>query len=134
MLRPTKKPKVKEGAVESVVEKNDSAEAAKDKKASVVRLLSLLKPEAGPMAISVGTLVITTASSLVLPAAIGHILDISLGPSTESYTPVTIALGLLGLFAVQSVFIGLRTGLLAVAGERIATRIRRCLCGTNLSA
>ncbi len=57
--------------------------------------------------------------------AIGHILDISLAPTSGSYTPTTIALGLFGLFAVQSVFIGVRTGLMAVAGERIATRIRR---------
>lgn len=58
--------------------------------------------------------------------AIGHILDISLAPTSGAYTPTTIALGLFGLFAVQSVFIGVRTGLMAVAGERIATRIRRC--------
>jgi ABC-type multidrug transport system fused ATPase/permease subunit len=77
------------------------------------------------MAISFATLIITTATSLVLPAAVGHILDISLAPTTDSYTPTTIAVGLFGMFAVQSVFIGLRTGLLAVAGERIATRIRR---------
>lgn len=94
-------------------------------KGSVLRLLSLLKPEKGPLAVAVGTLLATTGTSLVLPAAIGHILDISLAPTSGSYTPTTIALGLFGLFAVQSVFIGVRTGLMAVAGERIATRIRR---------
>ena len=124
MLRPRGASAKADSAVSS---QGDKSEKAADQRASVPRLLSLLKPETGPMAIAVGTLVVTTASSLVLPAAIGHILDISLAPTTEAYTPVTIALGLLGLFTVQSVFIGLRTGLLAVAGERIATRIRRCV-------
>ena len=37
-------------------------------KGSVLRLLSLLKPEKGPLAVAVGTLLATTGTSLVLPA------------------------------------------------------------------
>ena len=91
---------------------------------SLKRIISLLKPEIGPLSISVGTLGITTAISLVFPAAVGHILDIALAP-TPSMTPASIALGMFGLFTIQTVFMGIRTTMLANMGERVANRIRK---------
>lgn len=101
-----------------------SAPSVPGSQVSTKQLLGLLKPEVVPLAFSVGTLGVTTAISLVFPAAVGHILDMALAP-TPAFTPVTIAVGMFGLFAVQTVFMGVRTTLLANMGERIANRIRK---------
>lgn len=42
-------------------------------RASIVRILSLLKPEVGPLSVAIGTLGVTTAISLVFPAAVGQV-------------------------------------------------------------
>lgn len=91
---------------------------------SIKRILGLLKPEVKPLGLAISTLGVTTTISLVFPAVVGQILDIAIAPSS-SVTPTTIALGMLGLFTVQTVFMGIRTTLLANMGDRVANRIRK---------
>jgi ABC-type protease/lipase transport system fused ATPase/permease subunit len=100
-------------------------------KEALKRVLGLMKPELRPLTLAVGSLGVTTAISLVFPAAVGQILDYSLAP-TATMSPITIAVGMFGLFAVQTVFMGTRTTLLANMGERIVNRLRKCVTRANV--
>ena len=91
---------------------------------SLKRILGLLRPEGKPLGIAISTLGVTTTISLVFPAAVGQILDIAMAP-TGNLTPVTIAAGMMGLFTVQTAFMGIRTTILSNMGERVANRLRK---------
>ena len=93
------------------------------KRATLLRVLKLIGPERKILSMAVGTILFTTPVSLFFPAAVGKLLDVStIGDPV--FTPTTIAVALLTLFSVQGLFISLRDGLLAVAGERMAARLR----------
>lgn len=109
--------------------KKKKAEKEKDAPAKVdaatlKRLLQFAKPEAGTLAAAVATLGVTTAVSLLFPYAIGQILDVSITPDA-AFTPSSLSLGLLGLFGAQSAMITLRSALLTISGERMASHIRK---------
>jgi ABC-type multidrug transport system fused ATPase/permease subunit len=94
---------------------------------SLRRFLMLAWPERRLVGASVATIAITSPVMLVLPTAIGNVLDVALASSTGgggSMTPQSLVVGLGALFALQAVLIGARSGMLSVAGERIATRLR----------
>jgi len=90
------------------------------------RILGLAKPELKLIGASMGTLVVTSSISLVFPAAMGKILDLSLADGT-GLSPKFVAGGLMGLFVVQGGLIVARTAMLTVAGERLVARFRKQL-------
>lgn len=103
---------------------------------SLARLVDLLRPEAPKLAAAVATLGVTTLISLAFPAAIGQVLDVSLGGAGGgggALTPAVVSGGLLALFGVQSALIVVRSVLLTVAGERLSASIRRDLFKAFLS-
>ncbi len=79
------------------------------------------------MAAAVSTIAVTSPVMLLLPRAIGGVLDSALATepgAAAGMSPGVVVAGLAGLFAVQAGLIGFRSGALAIAGERIATRLR----------
>jgi ATP-binding cassette subfamily B (MDR/TAP) protein 10 len=95
-------------------------------KMSMMRLVTIVKPESKTLMLAVATLGATTGISLVFPAAIGQILDVAIAPST-TMSHTTLSVGLLSLFIVQSSLIVVRSALLTIAGERLSAGIRRDL-------
>ncbi|RYG40946.1 hypothetical protein EON68_03640, partial [archaeon] len=106
--------------------KEGSVQDSVEVKVSLRDLLPFIKPEARPLGVSVATLGVTTAVSLLFPYAIGRILDIAISPDPVMST-ATLSIGLLGLFTLQSAMITLRSALQAISGERIAASIRKSL-------
>jgi ABC-type multidrug transport system fused ATPase/permease subunit len=91
------------------------------------RFLMLMWPERHMVGIAVSTIAVTSPVMLLLPRAIGAVLDSALAPdagASAGMSPGVVVAGLAGLFAVQSALIGFRSGTLAVAGERISARLR----------
>lgn len=122
----------KQARAEKAKLSGDDDAPAKLTQVHLKRLLQLIKPEARPLAVSVATLGATTAISLLFPYAIGQILDVALRPDAV-WSPASISIGLLGLFAVQSAMIVLRSSLLSISGERMAAAIRRDLFRSMLA-
>ncbi len=73
--------------------------------------------------LAVGTIFITTPISLFFPAAVGKLLDVA-ATADPVITPVTVAGALLVVFTIQGLMMSARDGLLSVAGERMAARLR----------
>jgi ABC-type multidrug transport system fused ATPase/permease subunit len=101
----------------------DTDASARLDRSTLSRLLNFARPEARTLTVAVATLGFTTGISLVFPYAIGKVLDVAIAPA-EALSPGTISVALLGLFVLQSGMIALRSGLLAIAGERMAARMR----------
>lgn len=91
---------------------------------SLKKVFAQLKPETKTLSLALATLGVTTGISLVFPAAIGNILDLAMDPNA-TVTPASIVIGLFGMFTVQTIFMGIRTSMLANMGERISARIRK---------
>lgn len=96
----------------------------------VKRLLSLARPEARLLAISITTMAISTAVNLVLPSALGSLIDAAAKAATIGSTTTTLntlAAGLTGLFLAGGLATWARSATLSIAGERIAIRMRKQL-------
>ncbi|GBG24926.1 ABC transporter ATP-binding protein [Hondaea fermentalgiana] len=100
--------------------------------AALRRILGMAAPESRLIGASMGTQVITSSISLVFPAAIGRILDLSLSDST-GLSPTLVAGTLTGLFIFQGALIVGRTAMLNVAGERLIARFRKQLFASILA-
>jgi ABC-type multidrug transport system fused ATPase/permease subunit len=107
------------GAVPGAARLSDRKRAA----ATIGRVLQLAQPEKKILALALASMLITTPMTLIMPAAVGQLLDVSVSADAVM-SPLTVAGMLLGVFAVQGVFMSARDGLLAIAGERIAARLR----------
>lgn len=105
----------------------DGAAKADDKpkitQQAMQRFISLAYDQRWQIAAASVTVLASSGISLIFPAAIGQVLDVALDPNS-SQTPSGIAIGLAALFGLQSGMIMLRSGLLSVAGERIAADLR----------
>lgn len=124
----------KERKKREALEKGDVIPSEAINSTSISRMLQLVKPESKNLGIAVGTLGISTGISLLFPAAIGTILDLSLANGGETgWSSLEISLGLLGLFGVHSALIVLRSALLTVSGERLSANIRKALMRSILS-
>ena len=89
-------------------------------------LLRLAWPERTRLAGGFALLAGTSAITLTFPKVTGHVMDACLDPDDQSgWTPKAAAASLFGLFAAQSVMVAARGRLFAVAGERVAARLRR---------
>ena len=100
-----------------------AAPESEQARATVARVLQLARPEQKILVMAVGCMLVTTPMTLIMPAAVGQLLDVAVSADTV-LTPSAVAAMLLGVFAVQGVFMSGRDALLAIAGERIAARLR----------
>ena len=92
------------------------------------RLVELAKPEHSLIAASAATLLVTSSTTLVLPMASGHLLDIILSDtSNSSLTPPMVATGLFGLTAVAGAGVYARTLWLQQAGNALVARLKEQL-------
>eukprot|EP00730_Choanoeca_flexa_P008459 TRINITY_DN12490_c0_g2_i3.p1 TRINITY_DN12490_c0_g2~~TRINITY_DN12490_c0_g2_i3.p1 ORF type:complete len:689 (+),score=161.85 TRINITY_DN12490_c0_g2_i3:1072-3138(+) len=88
------------------------------------RLYDLAMTEKKLLAGSLALLVASSSATLVFPAAIGSILDITM--SDDSNVSLTAAsLGLTGLFSVHATMMAFRSMMLTKAGEAISARMRQ---------
>ena len=88
------------------------------------RVLQLARPERSSIALGTVFLAVGSVAGLVLPRAIGYIVDQSMGPGKSVAALDRAAVWLLGLFAVQAVAVAARSALFTIAGERVVTRLR----------
>ncbi len=86
--------------------------------------MQLAKPERARIAVGTVFLVIGSAAGLVLPWAIGFIVDQSLGKGKSVAALDRAALWLLVIFIVQAIAVAARSALFTIAGERVVTRLR----------
>ena len=99
------------------------ADKPKVSKQAMQRFITLAYDQRWQIAAASATVLASSGISLIFPAAIGQVLDVALDPNSTQ-TPSGIAAGLAALFGLQSGMIMLRSGLLSVAGERIAADLR----------
>ncbi|MCA9489350.1 MAG: ATP-binding cassette domain-containing protein [Myxococcales bacterium] len=87
------------------------------------RILALARPELPTLALGTVALILGSAINLTYPLAVQAMVD-AIGGSTPGWDLNTLALGLIVLFLLQSVFTMLRAWLFTVSGERVVTRLR----------
>jgi ATP-binding cassette subfamily B protein len=88
------------------------------------RVLRLARPEARSLVLGTFFLAIGSVAGLVLPKAIGNIVDSSAGPGKSIAALDHAALALLGIAVVQAVAVAARAALFTIAGERVVARLR----------
>lgn len=90
------------------------------------RLADFASPERRLILQSAATLLVTSSSTLVLPAASGHVLDVILSgdPTGGSGTLAWVATGLFGLTAAAGAGVYARTLWLQRAGNQMAARLK----------
>ena len=93
---------------------------------SLRRILAFARPHRSRLAVAIALTLVSTAVGLVVPLGLKGLLDAVFGDGDAALLN-TLALGLLGLFAVQAV-VGFGGGyLMQWTGERIVTDLRRRL-------
>lgn len=98
---------------------------------SLVRLWPRVRPFRGPLAVATLALVASAALGLVFPQVVRHLLDAAFIEGDRSQLD-GIALGLLGVFAVQAVLNYVQTYHLTAVGERAVASLRSDLFGRLL--
>jgi ATP-binding cassette subfamily B protein len=88
------------------------------------RVLQLARPERSSIALGTFFLAVGSVAGLVLPKAIGTIVDQSMGPGKSVAALDRAAVWLLGIFVVQAIAVAARSALFTIAGERVVTRLR----------
>ena len=92
------------------------------------RLVSLAIPHWKPLLVATISLLVASGIALLYPQAARVVVDDVLAEAAD-YDLTFIGLVLLGLFFVQSVFVGLRHYLFSVVGDRIVADLRKKLYG-----
>ncbi|CAN0264824.1 unnamed protein product [Ectocarpus fasciculatus] len=93
------------------------------------RLLELARPESKLIGGAIVLLLGSTTISLAVPKVMGGLID-SVMQGTGAYTPWEAAGILMALFGAQSIMLTGRSGLMTVAGERVAARLRNLAFGS----
>jgi ABC transporter fused permease/ATP-binding protein len=88
------------------------------------RVLRLARPERKNLVFGTFFLALGSVAGLVLPRAIGAIVDQSMGPGKSVAALDKAALWLLVIFVVQAVAVAARSALFTIAGERVVARLR----------
>lgn len=96
---------------------------SKDGWGSTKKLAALLRPELRSLTIAMATLGISTSSTLILPSAMGRMIDV-LSTSSNPDEILTLTMGMTALFGVAAVASFIRIYLLNVSSQRIATDLR----------
>ncbi len=87
------------------------------------RLIGLARPELARLSLATVALLVSTGMGLLYPQAVRFLVDDLVGGETP-FSFDTLAVILIVVFAVQSVFTMLRSWLFTVAGERIVANLR----------
>ncbi|HVG63158.1 MAG TPA: ABC transporter transmembrane domain-containing protein [Hyalangium sp.] len=101
-------------------------------KVTLRRLLSLARPEVRTLIAGTIFLVIGSGMGLAYPKVMQQIIDEALGARDRAMID-RAALGMLVIFAIQSVAIAMRYYLFTTAGERIVARLRQQLFASLMS-
>ncbi|MDH4132414.1 MAG: ABC transporter transmembrane domain-containing protein, partial [Gemmatimonadota bacterium] len=88
------------------------------------RLLPLIRPHRGALALASVCLVLSAGLSLSLPMTMGRLLDTAFGPGDRALLD-RIALGLMGVVVVLALLNYAQSYLLAATGERAVAGLRR---------
>jgi subfamily B ATP-binding cassette protein MsbA len=86
------------------------------------RLLAYLRPYRWWMAAAIGAMLVATAVGLILPLAVGQLVNAITGAATFPLNQVV--LGLLGVAALQAIFSLIQTYALSFVGERVVSDVR----------
>jgi ATP-binding cassette, subfamily B, bacterial MsbA len=95
-------------------------------------LLPRVRPHAGTIAVASVLLVLSSAIHLAFPLVVGHLLDAAFVDADRVFLD-TIALVLLGLFAIQAVMNYGQVYLMSAVGERVTGTLRNDLFSHLLS-
>ncbi len=87
------------------------------------RLTSLMRPYRGRFVLAVFMLLAASSLTLVYPQAAGYAVGVGMGSKTTDELDL-IVLGILGLFALNAVFVWMRHYTLSWLGERVVTDLR----------
>jgi subfamily B ATP-binding cassette protein MsbA len=90
------------------------------------RLLPLVRPYRGALAVATGALILGAALNLALPLVMGRLVDAAFAPGARGLLD-RIALGLLGIVVLQALLNALQAYLLSATGERAVAGLRRAL-------
>jgi putative ABC transport system ATP-binding protein len=97
---------------------------------SLSRLLTLAQPEWGMLVIAVIVMICAEATTIVIPKILGtaydDLLDISQTPKTRMNNVNRTMIIIMILLAAGSVLNFIRHSILAIIGERVVCRLRRC--------
>jgi len=114
------------------VEKAKDTKPRLPPKVTLRRLLSLARPEVRTLIAGTIFLVIGSGMGLAYPKVMQQIIDEALGARDRAMID-RAALGMLVIFAIQSVAIAMRYYLFTTAGERIVARLRQQLFASLMS-
>jgi len=95
-------------------------------RASLLRLLSLARPERATLAVGIVALFVGSSVNLLFPQALRYIIDEALGAKDERLIR-NAALAMLAIAAIQAVAASVRFVLFSVVGERVVSRLRKDL-------
>lgn len=91
------------------------------------RLLTYVKPYRGLLAVALIATALSSALGLVFPSFVGKLIDGALSQAGSTANLDRIALGLIGIFALQAVFNYLNTYLLVRVGQGVVADLRKAL-------
>jgi len=126
---------VKASPLSSATDDSSSNGRNKDMAKTVWKLFHFARPEHRLVLQSAATLLVTSSSTLIIPAASGHVLDLILAgdPSGSGLSsPTVVAAGLFGLTAAAGAGVYARTLWLQRAGNQITARLKEQLFGKIL--
>jgi|HubBroStandDraft_2_1064218.scaffolds.fasta_scaffold33406_2 subfamily B ATP-binding cassette protein MsbA len=92
----------------------------------LARLLPLLRPYAGRLAVAALCLIAAASAGLIFPAVVRYLMDAAFQKHSRSLLD-RLALGLLGLFAVQGAMNFVQVFILTSTAERVIARLREDL-------
>ena len=95
-------------------------------RASLLRLLSLARPERATLGVGIVALFVGSSVNLLFPQALRFIIDEALGAKDERLIR-NAALAMLAIAAVQAVAASVRFVLFSIVGERVVSRLRKDL-------
>lgn len=108
------------------LDKESSSPISKSTWETFHRLVNFAQPEHSLIVASAATLLVTSSTTLILPMASGHVLDLILsGDSTTA--PPLVAAGLFGLTTVAGAGVYARTLWLQQAGNTLVARLKERL-------
>ena len=106
--------------------KDASAKARLPSPKPLARLLPLLRPYAGRLAVAALCLIAAASAGLIFPAVVRYLMDAAFQKHSRSLLD-RLALGLLGLFAVQGAMNFVQVFILTSTAERVIARLREDL-------
>ena len=119
------------GTLLSRDDKNDRPPTQPPTVTTLQRLFSFAQPEHSLIASSAATLLITSSTTLVLPAASGQVIDMVLG-GDPTLSPPVVAAGLFSLTAMAGAGVYARTLWLQQAGNQLVARLKENLFRATL--